>query len=303
VTTGVLEPVAERVTSRRRPRRAADTPSGTGIIVLRTLYALSALMIWAVVYALVFGAVQEARSQNVLYAEFRQQLAAGTAPVGGLIKPGKPVAILDIPRLGIHDVVVEGTGPSNLLLGAGHRADSPLPGEAGVSVVYGRGATFGAPFGRLVKLNPGDVIDVTDAVGVLHYTVDGVRKAGSPLPTPLSATGSRLTLASATGAGWRAAFAPSAPFYVDATMQGSALAEPGGRVAGVPNSNKVMGIDGSAISSLVRWLQLLCATTVGAAWLYTRWGRWQTWLVAVPTVGAALWVTTETAFRLLPNLL
>jgi sortase A len=74
-------------------------------------------------------------------------------------------------------------------------------------------------------------------------------------------------------------------------------------VASVPSSNKVMGVDGSAISSLVRWLQLLCVTTVGAAWLYTRWGRWQTWLVAVPTVGAALWVVTETAFRLLPNLL
>jgi sortase A len=302
VTTSVLEPVTERTTSRRLPKRAA-APSGVGIVVLRTLYAVSALMIWGIVYALVFGGVQEARSQNVLYAQFRQQLAAGTAPVGGLIKPGKPVALLDIPRLGIHDVVVEGTAPTNLLLGPGHRADSPLPGEAGVSVVYGRGATFGAPFGHLVKLRAGDVIDITDAVGVLHYTVDGIRKAGSLLPAPLSATGSRLTLASATGAGWHAVFAPSAPVYVDATMHGDALAEPGGRVASVPTSNKVMGVDGGAISSLVRWLQLLCITTVGAAWLYTRWGRWQTWLVAVPTVGAALWVATETAFRLLPNLL
>jgi sortase A len=303
VTTGVLESVAERTTSRRLPKRAAASPSGAGVMVLRTLYALSALMIWGVAYALVFGAVQEARSQNVLYAQFRQQLAAGIAPAGGLIKPGKPVAILDIPRLGIHDVVVEGTAPSNLLLGPGHRADSPLPGEVGVSVVYGRGATFGGPFGRLVKLRAGDVINVTDAVGVFHYIVDDLRRAGSPLPSPLSPTGSRITLASATGAGWRAGLAPSAPFYVDATMQGNALAEPGGRVASVPSSNKIMGIDGSALSSLVRWLQLLCVTTVGAAWLYTRWGRWQTWLVAVPTVGAALWVATETAFRLLPNLL
>jgi sortase A len=260
-------------------------------------------MIWFVVYALVFGAVQESRSQTVLYAQFRQQLAAGVAPAGGVIKAGEPVALLQIPRLGIHDVVVEGTAPSTLLLGPGHRADSPLPGEVGVSVVYGRGTTFGAPFGRLVKLRQGDVINVTDAVGRFQYVVDDLRRAGSPLPAPLPATGARLTLASATGAGWRANVAPSAPFYVDATMRGSALAEPGGRVPSVPGSNKVMGTDGSALSSLVRWLQLLCVTTVAAAWIRTRWGRWQTWLVAIPTIGAVLWIVTETAFRLLPNLL
>ncbi len=149
----------------------------------------------------------------------------------------------------------------------------------------------------------GDVIDVTDAVGLIHYVVDDVRRAGSALPDALPATGSRLTLASATGTGWRASVAPSAPFFVDAAMQGSASAEPGGRVGSVPSSNKVMGVDGGAIASLVRWLQLLIITTVAISWVYTRWGRWQTWLVAVPTVGAALWLVTETAFRLLPNLL
>ena len=304
MTTGVLEPVVQPPRASRSSRRAAAAPSsGAAIIVLRILYAFAALMIWFVVYALVFGAVQESRSQSVLYAQFRQQLAAGVAPSGGLIKAGKPVALLEIPRLGIHDVVVEGTSPGTLLLGPGHRADSPLPGEVGVSVVYGRGATFGAPFGHLVNLHQGDAIDIIDAVGTFHYVVDDVRRAGSPLPVPLAATGSRLTLASATGAGLRATVAPSAPFYVDATMHGGALAEPGGRVASVPSSNKVMGVDGGAFASLVRWLQLLFLMTVAAGWLYTRWGRWQTWLVAVPAVGAALWLVTETAFRLLPNLL
>jgi sortase A len=260
-------------------------------------------MIWFVVYAIVFGAVQESRSQTVLYAQFRQQLAAGIAPGGGQIKRGQPVALLNIPRLKIRDVVVEGTSPGNLLLGPGHRADSPLPGEAGVTVMYGRGATFGAPFGRLAKLRVGDPITVTDGVGTFQYIVDDVRRAGSPLPTPLSGTASRLTLASATGAGWHSVLAPSAPIYVDATMQGSALAEPGGRVASVAASDKLMGTDGGALSPLVRWLQLLGLTAIAAALLYTRWGRWQSWLVAVPTVGATLWLVTETAFRLLPNAL
>jgi sortase A len=267
------------------------------------LYVLAALGIWAVLYALVFGAVQEARSQTVLYAQFRQQLANGTAPVGGVIKPGKPVAVLEIPRLGVRDVVVEGTSSGNLLLGPGHRADSPLPGEVGVSVMYGRGATFGAPFGRLSKLRAGDPITVTDAAGTFHYVVDDVRRAGSPLPASLTGTASRLTMASGTASGWRSVLAPSAPVYVDATMQGSALVEPGGRVGTVPASDKLMGVEGSAIASLVRWLQLLGLVAIATALMYTRWGRWHTWIVAVPTVGAALWLVTETAFRLLPNVL
>jgi sortase A len=291
------------VVSRRLPRPAATPSSTTVVVALRTLYVLAGLMIWAVLYSLVLGAVQEARSQNVLYAQFRQQLAAGTAPVGGFIKPGKPVALLEIPQLGIRDVVVEGTSSGNLLLGPGHRADSPLPGEIGASVIYGRGATFGAPFGRLAKLRPGDPITVTDAVGTFHYVVDDIRRNGSPLPAPLTGTAARLTLASGTASGWRSVLAPSAPVYVDATMQGAALAEPGGRVGTVAASDKLMGVDGSAIGSLVRWLQLLGLAAIATALMYTRWGRWETWIVAVPTVGAALWLVTETAMRLLPNAL
>jgi len=303
VTTTVLEPVVEPSTLRSSSHRAAAPSSGAAVIILRSLYALAALMIWFVVYALVFGAVQESRSQSVLYAQFRQQLAAGTAPAGGPITPGQPVAVLDIPRLGIHDVVVEGTSPGNLLLGPGHRADSPLPGEVGVSVLYGRAATFGAPFGQLMKLRPGDPITVTDGAGTFTYVVEDMRRAGSPLPTPVTGSASRLTLASATGVGWRSALAPSAPVYADASLQGDALAEPGGRVAGVAAADKLMGVDGSALAPLVRWLQLLALAAIGSAVLYTRWGRWETWIVAVPTVGAALWLVTETAFRLLPNAL
>jgi sortase A len=304
VTTAVLAPPAvEPLMAQKSSHRAVAPSSGAAVIILRSLYALAALMIWFVAYALVFGAVQESRSQSVLYAQFRQQLAGGTAPGGGLIRPGQPVAVLDIPRLHVHDVVVEGTSPGNLLRGPGHRVDSPLPGEVGVSVLYGRAATFGAPFGRLTRLRPGDPITVTDGVGTFKYVVEDARRAGSPLPIPVTGSASRLTLASATGVGWRSILAPSAPVYVDAALQGNALAEPGGRVASVGASDKLMGIDGGALAPLVRWLQLLGLAAIGSAVLYTRWGRWETWIVAVPTIGAALWIVTETAFRLLPNTL
>jgi sortase A len=271
------------------------------------LYAFSALMIWAVLYALLFGALQETRSQSVMYAKFRQELAPGTAgavvPIGAPIKPGSPVALLEIPRLGLRDIVVEGTSSGDLLKGPGHRADSPLPGEQGVSVMYGRAATFGAPFGRLQKLEPGDAITVVDGAGTFQYVVKDVRRAGSPLPQPIGANASRLTLASAAANGWRAILAPSAPLYVDADMQGTAVAEPGGRPSSVPGSEKLMGVDSGALDSLVHWLFLLIVTAAAAAWAFARWGRWQTWIVAAPTVGAALWLVSETAMRVLPNAL
>jgi len=286
-----------------RTKRALAPSSSGSAVTIRVLYAFSGLMIWAVLYALLFGAVQESRSQSVMYAKFRQELAGEVAPIGAPIRSGTPVALLEIPRLGLRDVVVEGTSSGDLLKGPGHRADSPLPGEAGVSVLYGRGATFGAPFGRLQKLQVGDAITVVDGAGTFQYTVKDVRRAGSPLPQPVGAGASRLTLATAAAHGWRAILAPSAPLYVDADMTGAATAEPGGRPSEVPASEKLMAVDSGALNSLVHWLALFGISAAAAAWAFARWGRWQTWIVAAPTVGATLWLVSETAMKLLPNAL
>jgi sortase A len=307
--TTVVDSAPAEVRSHRQPKarpaanRRATPTAGSASIGLRVLYAFSALMIWAVVYTLLLGALQETRAQSVMYAQFRQQLASEVAPIGGAIKSGEPVAILEIPRLGVLEVVVEGTSGTDLLRGPGHRADSPLPGEVGVSVVYGRGATFGGPFRRLANLRPGDKVTAIDGAGLFHYVVQDIRRAGSPLPQPVSAETSRLTLATASGQGWRAGWAPSAPLYVDATMVGPAAGEPGGRVGTVPADEKLMASDTGAMASLVRWLQLLIVVVAATAWAYFRWGRWQAWLVGLPTVMAALWIVSETAVKLLPNVL
>jgi sortase A len=299
--TATLEAPAKHGATRNKEALGRSTDGSA--VAIRVSYAFSALMIWAVLYALLFGAVQETRSQSVMYAKFRQELAGEVAPIAAPIKPGEPVALLEIPSLGLRDVVVEGTSSGDLLKGPGHRADSPLPGEQGVSVVYGRAATFGGPFGRREKLRPGDAITVVDGAGTFEYIVEDVRRAGSPLPQPVGATASRLTLASAAANGWRAVLAPSAPLYVDADMQGTAVAEPGGRPADVAAGEKLMGVDSAALNSLVHWLALLILTAAAAAWAFARWGRWQTWIVAAPTVGATLWLVSETAMRLLPNAL
>jgi sortase A len=71
----------------------------------------------------------------------------------------------------------------------------------------------------------------------------------------------------------------------------------------VPADEKLLASDTGALESLVRWLQLFAVVAALMAWAYSRWGRWQTWLVGVPTLMAVLWIVSETAVKLLPNVL
>jgi sortase A len=212
--------------------------------------------------------------------------------------------VIDIPKAGIqHAVVVEGTTSTDLQSGPGHRVDTVLPGQAGVSVILGKGVTFGAPFAHITVLSPGDVITATTGQGTFHYRVADLRYAGDPLPPLLSGRQGRLILVAAVGTGSRAGWAPSQIVYVDADLQGAGKSSPGGGPTVQPADQVVLAGDDSALTPLVLWLELLIVTAVAVVWARRRWGGWQVWLVGTPALLAVLWVVTETAARLTPNLL
>jgi sortase A len=279
-------------------------PSG-GVAVTKAVLALfSLLMLWLVLYAVALSGLQEERTQHGLYAALRAQLASETAPAGGAIKPGKPVALLDAPAIGLHDaVVVEGTSSATLQKGPGHLANTVLPGQAGVSAILGKSVTFGAPFASTPKLHIGTPITVTTVQGIAHYVVTDVRRGGDPLPAPLSAGQGRLTLVAAVGAGWRSGWAPTELVYVDASLQGAGQAAPPGRPTQVPAAQGAMGSDDSALYSLALWLEAMCIVAVAVTWARSRWGGWQVWLAGAPLLLTIVWIVTETSTRLLPNLL
>jgi len=56
--------------------------------------------------------------------------------------------------LNLSQVVVGGTSAGDLESAPGHRRDTALPGQVGVSLIYGRAVTFGAPFGQLDGCGP-----------------------------------------------------------------------------------------------------------------------------------------------------
>jgi sortase A len=287
----------------REPPIGRPPLPGEAVAVIRVSIGFALLAFWLVFFALGLTGLQAARSQLVLYGQLRTTLADATVPIGGTIDPGTPIALIEATRIGLRYVVVEGTSAGDLRAGPGHRRDTPLPGQAGTCVLYGRTTMFGGPFRHILDLRPGDPITVTTGQGTFEYRVDGIRRAGDPLPGLLPSGGGRLTLVTAEGVSWRKGWAPNRVAYVDATLQGTAQPAPAGRLTGVPKADTALQGDPGALVPVVLWLQVLVAAGLGAAWAQARWGGAQAWLVFTPAVLAALWGATDSALQLLPNLM
>src|SRR5262249_24078780 len=90
------------------------------------------------------------------------------------IPEGEPVARIEIPAIGVHQIVVEGTSGSQLRKGPGHQRTSALPGQAGNVVIAGHRVPFGGPFRHLDELQPGDVIVTTTGQAITRYRVTKV---------------------------------------------------------------------------------------------------------------------------------
>jgi len=280
-------------------------PTLLAATVFGVLVSFSGLTLWFLFHAFVLTPIQEHGSQARLYADFREQLANATAPLGGVIKPGSPVALLDGHIQGLRDlVVVEGTTSKQLTLGPGHLRDTPLPGQQGVSVLFGRSVTFGAPFRAMTRLKAGDAITVTTAQGVFTFRVDRIRLPGDPLPPSFPANEAHMTLVTSAASGWRSGWAPAHSIYLDATLVGAkAVPAPSGRPTGVSKASLAMRGDTGLLILLLLWLGPILLVSVGLSLAWKRWGRGQTWLVGLPIALAILWGASGAIMQHLPNLI
>ena len=267
-------------------------------IAVSALLAASVLAFWGWFYLRVLSSVQEHRAQHELLATFNERLAAFTAPIGGTIAQGAPVATLRIPSLRINNlVVVEGTTSADTEAGPGHRRDTPLPGETGTSYIFGRDTSFGAPFSRIGTMKKGAVLFATTGDGTFAYRVDAVRRAGDPL-SAFQTGSARLTLVTSEGgrAGSRQVV------YVDATLQGT----PGQANAPAPvpllAAERQMSGDPGAWLTISVLLEGLAVVAVAGAWLRVRWGVWPVVLVGAPLMLAGLWSLSSAASQVLPNI-
>lgn len=174
-------PGAPRLPGRQRQKRRRAAAAA--------LLVLSAAMLvgagWLGLYPF-YTNVRADRHQEALLNEF-QQATENTQPddyAVGKVKEGAALTRLQIPRIKVDTIVVEGTNATALAAGAGHYRETPLPGEAGNMSIAGHRTMNGHPFNRIDELKEGDQIILITPFGRYTYeTVGGFGGHGNPWVT------------------------------------------------------------------------------------------------------------------------
>jgi sortase A len=272
----------------------------SGVVGLVLLFACGFF-----VYLYAISSISESHAQAAMLKNFVGQLAQGTAPVtpyaqgsGSTQVPlsqGVPVAVLNIPQIGLRDVVVvNGTTSRDLALGPGHVRASALPGQAGVSFIYGKAVTFGAPFANLMRLNRGDRFTVTTGQGTSTYTVESFGTSSDPAPAD---SVNRLVLETAASS-----FMPNHAVQVSADLVSPPKPNPDDWPAITPQESDMASDAADSLVPLMLWSQALLIAAIGATYAAYRWSRWSAYLLMAPVVIALTWNVYENLAGLLPNL-
>ncbi|HEY5024536.1 MAG TPA: class E sortase [Acidimicrobiales bacterium] len=166
--------------------------------VAMTFVTVGVLLLSFVAYQLWGTALYEHHAQDQLRQELQQKLgptttssttspttpgttspttttpapALSVAPTTPAPKPGTPIGLLTIPRMGMSGTaIVEGTDENQLQQGPGHYQGTPLPGQGGNAAIAGHRTTYGAPFYNLNELQAGDPIMIQTSQGTFTYQV------------------------------------------------------------------------------------------------------------------------------------
>ena len=274
----------------------ATPPAPRRTPVLAWALMLPGVLVLSFVAFMTLGTqVSADRAQALLDSQFREQLSQAVAPVGGTVPIGAPVAVLEVPRIGLRQVVVNGSSAEETTTGPGLVASSSLPGQQGVSVVVGRRATFGSPFGDLPDLRVGDEITAVTGQGTFRYRVDVVRRSNAAA-SKVTVVPARLTLVTSDPA-----YTPDKQVVVSAALVGKAQPRsttPVVRATDAPGERTTDGL-----VWLLLWSQLLLALSALTTWAAMRTSWRAVWIGAVPVLVAVLWHVYENLALLLPNTL
>lgn len=224
------------------------------------------------------------------------QLASGQAPSNG-----DPVAVIQIPKIGLDTIVVQGTATDDLHLGPGHYEGTPMPGQTGNVGIAGHRTTYGAPFYNLNDLQSGDDIFLTTLQGKFTYSVvrnQVVSPSDQSVLDP--STTAMLTLTTCNPR-----FSASQRLVVQADLVGTPAPTPTPVIRpakAAPTTGDLAGTQGPWTGALT-WGAAALALAV-AAWLLARRrrlaGRWLTYAAAALPMLVLLYFFFENANALLP---
>ncbi|HEY3842290.1 MAG TPA: class E sortase [Acidimicrobiales bacterium] len=165
---------------------------------------------------------------------------------------GKPVGEIRIPKIGINQVVVEGTNTQDLRKGPGHYTGTPLPGQAGNASIAGHRTTYGHPFYNLNELKAGDDVVLTTFQGIFVYDTVRTQVVSPSDGTVLkNAFGAYLTLTTCNPR-----FSASSRLVVFAKLAHSQLFPNSGLPAGrpgKPQSDDLAGNSNGELLTAILW--------------------------------------------------
>ncbi len=278
---------------RRTTRREVLTITARGLTVFGLIVALF------IVYLLGISALEHGRAQRSLRTDFHRDVAFGNAWIGGQIPEGAPVAQVAIAKIGLHEIVVEGTSGALLRHGPGHLRASPLPGQPGNVVIAGRRVTYGGPFRRLDQLNPGDLVLTTTGQARSTYQVVRVAEIAKHAPDAIDNFGdNRLTLITSTPA-----FRAARRLVVTAVLRTPPQQVRAAQPTNIRGEELGLSSDHSTAYALLLWSQVLLAASLGTVWLRRRWQRWPTYLVALPILALVALLVFDSLGPVLPSTL
>jgi sortase A len=104
-------------------------------------------------------------------AAVERAVATEAVAYGRTLHRGAPVGRLEIGRIGLNMVVVQGTDHSTLEKGPGHYVASGLPGEGRLIYVAGHRTTYLAPFAYINDIRVGDFVRFEVPYGTFTYRV------------------------------------------------------------------------------------------------------------------------------------
>jgi sortase A len=139
---------------------------------------------------------QETRNlERLLHNE--RAASEGTPQTGSPISPKGPPAVatdgligrIDIPRLGLSAIIVEGTDKTALRRAVGHIPGTSLPGQPGNVAITGHRDTFFRP---LRNIQQNDIITLTTLLGEYRYRVVSTRVVGPTEVSVLDPTGNEV---------------------------------------------------------------------------------------------------------------
>ncbi len=87
------------------------------------------------------------------------------------VKIGDAIGRIDIDRINLDIVLMQGTDTSTLQRGPGHYEDTPMPGQGKTTAIAGHRTTYLAPFRHIDELKPGDEIRISMPYAALTYTM------------------------------------------------------------------------------------------------------------------------------------